>query len=85
MKKRGKMDWADCHFGKQGRKTFCKKLERNIEKVNDMNCADLLIQNGTQYRAVLVIMDGFSRFVTTYLLKSKTEGEVNGYLQQYIA
>ncbi|OWY92783.1 LOW QUALITY PROTEIN: Integrase, catalytic core protein [Phytophthora megakarya] len=30
-------------------------------------------------------MDGFSRFVTTYLLKSKSEDEVNGYMKQYIA
>ncbi|POM77591.1 Integrase catalytic core protein [Phytophthora palmivora] len=88
LKKRGKMDCADCHFGKQRRKTFRKKLERNIEKVNDMIFADLLIpglHNGTQYSAVLVLMDGFSRFVTTYLLKSKTEGEVNEYMKQYVA
>ncbi|CAH0476959.1 unnamed protein product [Peronospora belbahrii] len=30
-------------------------------------------------------MDGFSRFVKFYLLKSKTEGEVNMYMKQYIA
>ncbi|KAG6953020.1 hypothetical protein JG688_00013017 [Phytophthora aleatoria] len=55
LKRRGKMDCADCHFGKQRRKTFCKKLERNIEKVNDIVFADLLFpeqHNDTQYSAV---------------------------------
>ncbi|KAJ8546882.1 hypothetical protein ON010_g11353 [Phytophthora cinnamomi] len=88
LKRRGKMDCTDCHFGKQRRKTFKKSLDRNIVNVNDMVFADLLIpglHNGTKYSAVLVVMDGFSRFVTTYLLNSKTEDEVNGYMKQYIA
>ncbi|OWY93403.1 Retrovirus-related pol Polyprotein [Phytophthora megakarya] len=52
LKKRGKMDCADCHFGKQRRKTYKNSLERNIAKVNDMIFANLLIpglHNGTQY------------------------------------
>ncbi|KAE9301123.1 hypothetical protein PF008_g22837 [Phytophthora fragariae] len=88
LKKRGKVDCADCHFGKQRRKTYRKKLDRNVERVNDLVFADLLIpglKNGTQYSAVLVIMDAFSRFVTTYLLKSRTEEEVNPRMQEYIA
>ncbi|KAG4045392.1 hypothetical protein PC123_g19205 [Phytophthora cactorum] len=85
LKRRGKMDCADCHFGKQRRKTFRKKLE---QKVNDIVFADLLFpgqHNDTQYSVVLVVMDGFSRFITTYMLKSKTEDEVNGLMKQYIA
>ncbi|KAG6612762.1 Integrase, catalytic core protein [Phytophthora cinnamomi] len=81
------MDCTDCHFGKQRRKTFKKSLDRNIVKMNEMAFADLLIpglHNGTKYSAVLVVMDGFSRFVTTYLLNSKTEDEVNGYMMQYV-
>ncbi|GMF25209.1 unnamed protein product [Phytophthora fragariaefolia] len=88
LKKRGKVDCADCHFGKQRRKTYRKKLDREVERVNDLVFADLLIpglQNGTQYSAVLVIMDAYSRFVTTYLLKSRTEEEVNPRMQEYIA
>ncbi|KAE9224944.1 hypothetical protein PF004_g12068 [Phytophthora fragariae] len=88
LKKRGKADCADCHFGKQRRKTYRKKFDREVERVNDLVFADLLIpglQNGTQYSAVLVIMDAYSRFVTTYLLKSRTEEEVNPRMQEYIA
>ncbi|GMF47884.1 unnamed protein product [Phytophthora fragariaefolia] len=88
LKRRGKIDCADCHFGKQRRKTFKKKLGRPIEKVNDIVYADLLIpgaNNGSQYSAVLVVMDGFSRYVKIFLLKSKAEGEVNKYMQEYIA
>ena len=53
-----------------------------------MAFADLLIpglNNGSSFSAVLVIMDGFSRYVKFYLLKSKTEGEVNMYMKHYIA
>ncbi|KAJ8537304.1 hypothetical protein ON010_g13293 [Phytophthora cinnamomi] len=32
LKRRGKIDYVDCHFGKQRRKTFRKKLDRPIEK-----------------------------------------------------
>ncbi|OWZ18157.1 Rve-domain-containing hypothetical protein [Phytophthora megakarya] len=81
LKKRGKMDCADCHFGKQRCKTYKKSLERNIAQVNGMIFADLLIpglHNGTRYSAVLVVTDGVSRFVTTYLLRSKSKDEVNG-------
>ncbi|OWY98892.1 hypothetical protein PHMEG_00030217, partial [Phytophthora megakarya] len=88
LKKRGKFDCADCHFGKQKRKTFQKNLERKITRVNDMVFADLLIpgvHNGTQYTAVLVVMDGYSHFVTTYLMKSRTRSKVNQLMKQYIA
>ncbi|CAH0519306.1 unnamed protein product [Peronospora belbahrii] len=66
------------HTLSRQRKTFKKSLDRSIEKVNDMAFADLLIarvSNGSKFSAVLVIMDGFSRFVKFYLLKSMTGGE----------
>ncbi|CAI5700998.1 unnamed protein product [Peronospora effusa] len=87
LQRRGKVDCADCHFGKQSRKTYRKTLDRNITRVNDVIFADLLIpgvSNGSPYSAVLVVMDGFSRYVKTYLLKSKTEGEVNQHKKNYI-
>ncbi|GMF53554.1 unnamed protein product, partial [Phytophthora fragariaefolia] len=74
--------------GGQRRKAFKKKLDRPIEKVNDIVYAELLIpgaNNGSQYSAVLVVMDGFSRYVKIFLLKSKAEGEVNKYMPEYIA
>ncbi|KAG3235702.1 hypothetical protein PI124_g19278 [Phytophthora idaei] len=76
LKKRGKIDCADSHFGKQRRKTYQNKLVRNIEKANDIVFADMLIpglSNSKAYSAVLVVMDGYSRFMTTYLLKSRNE------------
>ena len=87
LQRRGKMDCADCHFGKQRRKTYRKTLDRNIRKVNDVIFADLLIpgvSNGSPYSAVLVVMDGYSRYVKAYFLKSKTESEVNQHMKNYI-
>ncbi|OWY93344.1 Integrase, catalytic core protein, partial [Phytophthora megakarya] len=88
LKRRGKIDCSDCHFGKQRRKTFRKALDRPIERVNDMVFADLLIpglNNGSRYTAVLVVMDGYSRYVKTCLLKTKGEREVNEHMMEYIA
>ncbi|POM62268.1 hypothetical protein PHPALM_28599 [Phytophthora palmivora] len=53
------------------RKTFQKNFDREITRVNGIVFADLLIpgpHNCTQHTAVLAVMDGFSRFVTTCLL-----------------
>ncbi|KAG6944060.1 hypothetical protein JG687_00018076, partial [Phytophthora cactorum] len=69
------------------RKTFRKKLDRPIEKVKDIVFTDLLIpgsSNGSSCTAVLVVMDGYSRYVKTYMFKSKTEDEVKKYMQEYI-
>ncbi|KAG3063473.1 hypothetical protein PI124_g22537 [Phytophthora idaei] len=87
LKRRGKIDCADRHFGKQRRKTFRKKIDRPIEKVNDIVFADLLIpgsSNSSSYNAVLVVIDGYPRCVKTYMLKPKTEDEVKKYMQEYI-
>ncbi|KAG3110199.1 hypothetical protein PI124_g14810 [Phytophthora idaei] len=84
LKKRGKIECAGCHFGQQRRKMFQKKLDRDIERVNDLVFADLLIP-GLQNSAVLVMMDAYSLYVTTYLLKTRTQDEVNACMQEYIA
>ena len=43
------------------------------------------LRNGSQYTAVLVVMDGYSRFVKTYLLKAKDEIIVDARMKEYIA
>ncbi|OWZ15147.1 polyprotein [Phytophthora megakarya] len=56
---------VDRGMTKGTRKTLQKNFERKITHANDMVFADLLIprvHNGTQYTAVLVVMDGHSRF-----------------------
>ncbi|POM80394.1 Copia protein [Phytophthora palmivora] len=81
MLTRRKQDTCDaCHLGKQKKKTHRKKINRATKKPNQVVYADLLIPsngNGTRYEAVLVIMDGYSRFVTVYLLTSKSSPVVN--------
>nr|KAE8934158.1 hypothetical protein PF009_g15856 [Phytophthora fragariae] len=76
-----------CHIGKQKQRAHRKKLNRNIMKPNQVVYADLLIpskDNGTKYEAVLVIMDGYSRFVTIHLLKSKSSTVVNQHMKEYV-
>ena len=65
-----------CHMGKQKRQERWKQIDRRLKKPNQVVYANLLIpnkHNGTRYEAVLIIMDGYSRFVTIHLLKSKVE------------
>ncbi|GMF24339.1 unnamed protein product [Phytophthora fragariaefolia] len=54
---------------------------------NEVVYADLLFPgqgNGTRYKAVLVIMDGWSRFLTVHLLTNKSAATVNALIQQYV-
>ncbi|KAE9167269.1 hypothetical protein PF004_g28877 [Phytophthora fragariae] len=76
-----------CHIGKQKKKPHLKKLERNTKTPNQVVYADLLIlskDNGTRFEAVLVIMDGFSRFVTLHMLTSKSSEVVNRHIKEYV-
>ncbi|KAE9033053.1 hypothetical protein PR001_g10331 [Phytophthora rubi] len=76
-----------CHVGKQKKKAHRKKLDRGLEQPNQVVYADLLIpskDNGTRYEAVLIIMDGFSRFVTMHLLTSKASEVINERIKEYI-
>ena len=55
--------------------------------MNDVIFADLLIpgvSNGSPYSAVLVVIDGYSSYGKTYLLKSNTEGKVSQHMTNYI-
>ncbi|OWY95754.1 Transposon Polyprotein integrase [Phytophthora megakarya] len=63
-----------CKLGKQKKKGHRKKLDRATKWPNQVVYADLLIpskDNRTGYEAVLIVMDGYSRFVKVYLLTSK--------------
>ena len=58
-----------------------------MTRVNEIIFADLIIpgvNNGSPYFSVLVVIDGYSRYVKVFMLKSKTEGEVNEHLKHYI-
>jgi hypothetical protein len=82
------LDTCDaCHLGKQKRNKRRKKLDRALDRPNQVVYADLLIpskSNGTRYEAVLVIMDGYSRYVTVKLLTSKSSTVVNQHLKEYV-
>ncbi|OWZ11591.1 Integrase, catalytic core protein [Phytophthora megakarya] len=76
-----------CHLWKQKKKKHRKKLDRATHEPNQVVYADLLFPskgNGSRYEAILVIMDGFSRFVTIHLLKSKASDIVNNHLKEYV-
>lgn len=76
-----------CHVGKQKKQAHWKKLDRETFKPNQVVYADLLIPsqgNGTRYEAVLVIMDGFSRFVTVHMLTGKSSDVVNDHIKEYV-
>ncbi|KAK1946165.1 Retrovirus-related Pol polyprotein from transposon TNT 1-94 [Phytophthora citrophthora] len=76
-----------CHVGKQKKTPNRKKLDRKTNSPNQVVYADLLIPgqgNGTRFEAVLVLMDGFSRFVTIHLLKSKDSSVVNKHIMEYV-
>ncbi|KAG3105624.1 hypothetical protein PC121_g374 [Phytophthora cactorum] len=76
-----------CHLGKQKRKAHRKKLDRATKEPNQVVYADLLIpgkSNATRYEAVLVILDGYSRFMTVHLLKDKDSKVVNKHMREYV-
>jgi hypothetical protein len=80
-------DCEACHIGKQKKTPHRKKLDRGLKAPNQVVYADLLIsskENGTRFEAVLVIMDGFSRFVTVHMLTSKSSEDVNKHIREYI-
>ncbi|GMF63787.1 unnamed protein product [Phytophthora fragariaefolia] len=82
------LDTCDaCHLGKQKRSKRRKKLDRGLNRPNQVVYADLLIPSkskGTRYEAVLVVMDGYSRYVTVKLLNSKSSTVVNQHLKEYV-
>ncbi|GMF44976.1 unnamed protein product [Phytophthora fragariaefolia] len=76
-----------CRVGKQKMKEHRKKLDRATKEPNQVVYADLLFPgkgNGSRFEAVLVIMDGYSRFVKVHMLKDKSSEAVNNYLKEYV-
>jgi transposase InsO family protein len=76
-----------CHLGKQKKKKHRKTLDRATKEPNQVVYADLLFPgkgNGSRFEAVLVVMDGYSRFVTVHMLKSKSSVVVNNHLKEYV-
>ena len=74
-------------WGKAKWKFNWKKLERAIKEPNQVVYADFLIPgkfNTARYEVVLVIMDGYSRFITMHLLKSKYSKMLNKYMREYV-
>lgn len=62
IQRRSTINCANCHFGRQRRKTYRKSLDRNTTQVNHVIFADLVIprvNNKSTYSAVLVVMDGW--------------------------
>ncbi|KAG3231668.1 hypothetical protein PI124_g23237 [Phytophthora idaei] len=76
-----------CHIGKQKKKHHRKKIDRETKVPKQMVYIDLLIPskgNGTRFEAVLVIMDGYSRFVTVHMLTSKSSTVINRHIKEYL-
>ncbi|KAJ0392560.1 hypothetical protein ATCC90586_009433 [Pythium insidiosum] len=76
-----------CHIGKQKQKRRQKNMDRQVTAPNQIVYADLMFpaqRNGARYSAVLVIMDGWSRYLTVHLLKDKSSSTVNVLMQQYV-
>ncbi|OWZ09092.1 hypothetical protein PHMEG_00018265 [Phytophthora megakarya] len=68
------------------KKNHRKKLDRATNETYQAVYAELLFPSkgsGSRYESILVIMDGYSRFVTTHLLKSKASDIVNNHLKEY--
>ncbi|POM73720.1 Retrovirus-related pol Polyprotein, partial [Phytophthora palmivora] len=77
-----------CNLWKERKLSAQNRLDRGIERKNEVIFADLLFPeprtpSGNQ-KPVLVIMDGYTRYTTVYPLKSKEAPEVNPAMQRYI-
>ncbi|KAE8889318.1 hypothetical protein PF010_g21955 [Phytophthora fragariae] len=64
-------------------------LDRGVTERNELVFADLLFPprnyHCTRLKAVLVIMDAHTRFVTAFPVKDTTKEEVNPLIQRYVA
>ena len=75
------------HLGKQKLQTRWKNLDRATNAPNQLVYAELIIpgqSNATKIMPVLIIMDGYSRFITIPLLTSKDSKKLNQHMQEYI-
>ena len=74
-----------CHLGKQKRQTHWKKLGQATNEPNQVVYADLLIpgqSSAPNIVAVLIIMDGYSMFITIKLLTRKNRKKMNHHMQE---
>ncbi|KAG3120667.1 hypothetical protein PI125_g1003 [Phytophthora idaei] len=90
MLRRRQFDTCEaCQLGKQRAKAALQHLDRGVAQRNELVFADLLFPpknyNCTRFKAVLVIMDAHTRFVTMYPVKDKTKEEINPLIRRYIA
>jgi hypothetical protein len=86
MTARNKVTCEACHVGKQRRRRRKKKRESKVTAPNQVVYADLMFpskNNGTRCSAILVIMDGYSRYLTAYLLTKKDALTVNPLIMNY--
>ncbi|POM60320.1 Fis family transcriptional regulator [Phytophthora palmivora] len=70
----------------KNRKSYEKKLSRATKEPRQVVYADLLFpgkSNKTRFDAVRVIIDGFSRYITVYLLLDKPASMVNRLMNEY--
>lgn len=87
LQKRVFSDCEPCHLGKQKARSLNKELERGVKDKNQLMFADLFFppsQNGSQYAAVLVILDAYTRYITTYPVKTKSAPEINALMRRYV-
>ncbi|KAE9020819.1 hypothetical protein PR002_g12433 [Phytophthora rubi] len=73
-----------CELTKQKRKKRNKRFERGFDEPNETIFMDLMDpgkKNSTIYTQALVIVDGYSRWMTVYVLTDKAAA--SGYFQQY--
>ena len=73
-------------LSKQKQKPLLRFIEREMVEPNDVVFADILhpgFNTHSPYKYVLIIIDGYSRFVTIYFMKLKSEA--NEYMMKYIA
>ncbi|KAF1324633.1 Integrase catalytic core protein, partial [Globisporangium splendens] len=85
LKRREKISCDTCQLAKQRRKTHAKEIPHHIKHPNEVVYADLLSPGRHSKGSVsqmLVIMDGYSRFLSIYLLKSKAD--TNARMMDYV-
>ncbi|KAE8890707.1 hypothetical protein PF007_g17656 [Phytophthora fragariae] len=77
-----------CQLDKQRAKAALKHLDRGATERNELVFADILFPprnyNCTRFKAVLVIIDAHTKFVTAFPVKDETKEEVNPLFQRYV-
>lgn len=87
LRQRELVTYDACHIGKQKKQRHRKKFDRGTTKPKQVIYADLLIpskSNGTRFEAVLVLMDGYTRYVKVHMMTTKTSEVVNQHITAYV-